>query len=153
MTESPLDTFFRFLVESEIPSLYYLIETLFLAVGWAYFIQVILALRNVKEFTGVYNQMSFQMAEVSPVNLTAKFIASVFLMSYGAGQALVANSVFVNAHFDAYGLEMFKTVSCANGSMTGCLHYELGIYQDSSWQNQIINANFFNLATSVMMLD
>ncbi len=149
---SPLDNLFRFLVESEIPSLYFLIETIFLATGWVYFIQVILALRSVRAITGVYSQMTFQLADVSPVNLSAKFIAAVFLMSYGAGQALVANSIFVSAHFEEYGLEMFTTISCASGDMDGCLHYELGIYSDDSWKTQLINQNFFNLTTSVAML-
>ncbi|WP_390240808.1 hypothetical protein [Vibrio sp. R78045] len=152
MTGSPLDLFFRFLVESEIPSLYFLIEQTFLALGAVIFVQCVIELKNVKQLTGIYSQMTFQLADVSPASIAAKFISSVFLMSYGAGQALIANSVFINSHFDKYSIEMFKSISCASGAVSGCLHYELGIYTDSSWQTQVINANFFNVWTSILML-
>lgn len=149
---SPLDEFFRFLVESEIPSLYFLIETVFLAIGWCYFIQVIVSLKNVRQLTGIYSQMTFQVADVSPTALAAKFIAAVFLMNYGAGQALFANSMFVDAHFEAYSAEMFRDISCANGATGNCLYTQLGLYADNSWKTQIINQNLFKLATSMAMI-
>ncbi|MDD9175997.1 hypothetical protein PVK62_08055 [Aliivibrio sp. S3MY1] len=147
-----LDEFFKFMVEYEIPSLYLLIEVIFMALGWYYFLWCIATLKNVKQLTGNYSQTAFQIADVSPLSIIGRFFASVFLMSYGQGQALIANSIFVSQDFAPYSIEMFRSISCANGSMEGCLHYDLGLYQNQSWESQVINANFFNLTTALMQI-
>lgn len=149
---SALDQLFKFWVESEIPAFYDLVELFFLTLGGVYFFSSLWMLGKVRAINGTYNAMAFQMTDVSLTHVMAKFSAGVFLMSFGAGQALIANSLYATNDLTPYSAEMFRSISCVNGSVQGCLHYDLGLFRDPSWQNQLVNQNFFNLATALLQI-
>ncbi|MBF4438498.1 hypothetical protein ERJ77_29220, partial [Vibrio anguillarum] len=125
-----INAYFRFLVESEIPSLYSLIELFFMVYGAVLFFWGIGRMRGVRALTGVYSQMHYAAADVGINDVFLKVFSGVFLMSFGAGQALVANSIYITQNFQPYSVEVFRSISCASGSVQGCLHYDLGLYQD-----------------------
>ena len=149
---SSLDQLFNFFVSMEIPALYQLIEYAFKVVGLVFLLHSVMLLKNVKAVNGTSLSHNMQLIDVSPMEIAAKALAGAFLFSFGSGNALIANSLFIQQDFAPYSIEVFRSISCANGDGDGCLHSSLGLYEGADWQKQLINANFFELFTSIIQI-
>lgn len=150
--DSSLDQLFNFLVTSEIPSFYQLSEYIFKTIGLMFILHSVFLLRSVKTINGTSLTNNMQLLDVSPTEIVTKSLAGAFLFSFGSGNALIANSLFIQQDFLPYSAEVFRSISCANGDGEGCLHTDLGLYQGANWQSQLINANFFELFTSMLQI-
>ena len=150
--DSALDQLFNFFVSSEIPALYQLVEYTFKTLGLFFLLHSVALLRSVKAVNGTSLTNNMQLLDVSPMEIAAKAFAGAFLFSFGSGNALIANSLFIQQDFAPYSLEVFRSISCANGDGEGCLHTNLGLYEGADWQKQLINANFFELFTAILQI-
>lgn len=148
-----ISAFFRFLVESEFPILYAFIEVCFMVWGAAIFFRGIILIRSLRGLNLSYSQMTYVASDTSGADVTMKIFAGVMLMSFGVGHAMIANTIYISStSFQPYSQEIFRSISCASGESTGCLSYDLGLYNEGSWHRSLININFFNLFTSVIQL-
>lgn len=148
---SRLEEILNYIVTSEIPALYWLVERLALAFGAVLFFSAIMSIYRVRSLTGNYSMMSMQMADVSIQEIAAKVTASVFLGSFGLGQAMVSNTLLIQT-FDPYSVEVLRSISCSSGDSVGCIHYDLGIYNSGSWTEHAVNKTFFEFFTAVIAM-
>ncbi|MDN3661092.1 hypothetical protein [Vibrio agarivorans] len=150
-TGSKLEDVLNYVLTSEIPALYWLVERLALAIGVVLMFTAIMSIYRVRSLTGNYSMMSMQMADVSLQEIAAKVVASVFLTSFGLGQAIVSNTLLFQS-FEPYSVDVLRSISCSAGDSVGCIHYELGIYNSGSWTEHAVNKTFFEFFTAVIAM-
>ncbi|CCO46825.1 conserved membrane hypothetical protein [Vibrio nigripulchritudo SOn1] len=148
---SDLERVLDILLTKDIPALYFLFERLALAMSAIYFISACMSLLRVRALTGQTSMSSMQMSESSPTEIFAKFGACIFLGSFGLGQAVISNTIFLG-NFEPYSIEVIRSISCSVDDMSGCVHYELGMFADGSWTKATINETFFEFFTGLLAI-
>ncbi|WP_281188485.1 hypothetical protein [Vibrio harveyi] len=148
---SRLEQILSFITSSEIPALYYLVERIAFLGGLILLASAIVMVYRIRSISGNYSMMSMQMADASLKELFAKVTASVFLGSFGIGQAMISNTLFLQS-FDPYSVEVLRSISCSAGDNAGCIHYDLGMFEDGGWMKATINQTFFEFFTAVVAI-
>ncbi|MCG9578606.1 hypothetical protein L1D14_20520 [Vibrio tubiashii] len=148
---SNLEHVLQTLLTRDIPAVYYLFERFAFLLAGIFFLSAIITILRVKSMTGNYSMSSMSMTEASPFQVASKLCASVFLGSFGLGQAVISNTVLYG-NFEPYSIDVLRSISCSIDDMSGCVHYELGIFSNSSWQKAAINETFFEFFTGVLAL-
>lgn len=150
-TSSQFEQLLNYILTSEIPALYYLVERFAFLGGLVLAGSAAMSIYRIRSLTGNYSMMSMQMADVSWQELAAKCTASIFLSSFGVGQAMISNTIFLQT-FDPYSIEVIQSISCASGDSAGCIHYELGMFGGSGWTDAAINKTYFEFFTGVLAI-
>lgn len=148
---STLQAFIEHWTVSEIPAFYYLLERFALLAGLVLFASAVYSIYRVRSITGNASMSSMSTAEVSMLEVGSKFIASVFLASFGVGQSMISNTVFLG-DFDPYSIDVLRSISCSVSDMKGCLHYELGMFTKDSLSSLSMNKSFFEFFTSIVVV-
>ncbi|EGQ9239489.1 MULTISPECIES: hypothetical protein [Vibrio] len=148
---SKLESILSYIASSEIPALYYLVERVAFLGGLILLGSAVMMIYRIRSITGNYSMMSMQMADASLKELFAKVTASVFLGSFGIGQAMISNTLFLQS-FEPYSVEVLRSISCSSGDSVGCIHYELGMFESGSWMQATINQTFFEFFTATVAI-
>ncbi|MEI8659447.1 hypothetical protein [Vibrio sp. Hal054] len=149
--QSALEQVLTRITTMDIPALYFLLEKFAFLSALVIFGSACYSMWKVRALTGNMTMQSMHMADVTPMSLGAKFFAMTFLASFGQGQALISNTLFLES-FDSYSIDTLRSISCAVSDATGCLSYELGMFQDGSWSENAVNQTFFEFFTAVIVM-
>ncbi|MCC2524940.1 MULTISPECIES: hypothetical protein [Vibrio] len=148
---SDLERILEVLLRQDIPALYYLFERLAILLSAVYFASMLFTVLRVRALTGNHSAAAMQMSDASPLSLLAKFFASVFLGSFGFGQAVISNTLFLG-NYEPYSVEVLQSISCSINDMSGCAHYELGLFADGSWSKATINETLYEFSIGVIAI-
>lgn len=148
---SNLEDVLATLLARDIPAIYWLLERFALLMSAILLASAIYTVLRVRSMTGNYSMQSMNSVEASPLQVFAKFFASIFLGSFGLGQAVVSNTLLLG-NFEPYSVDVIRSISCSIDDAAGCLHYELGIFSDGAWTKSTVNETFFEFFTGVIAL-